>query len=483
MTLEQDQVAELFGLAGTFPRPAWVVLDAARDHRFTGELVFDLSPETHVYLDRGRIYLAERSTDPSLGTRLVDAGALNAVELEHGSMRIGEVAHLGRLFERVPSVDRETAMLTTELMNEACVAWLAGRQVHAVTSTPYRHHPSGIHRWDRPADAIDLNPGDPLPAPPPTQSPVQTDPPAPAHPALSPEPTGSDFSDFSEEADPVIHWDEPSWLDHQFTADEPEEPTTSPLPSVPAPSHRPDDDPMLLSSDWADRLELDGLPQAGSDPLAPKATLPPIAVEPPDRFEIIWPSGEIDAGFPSLTPSDAVGDQDRRGPTARLGRSVNIRPEPAADPDDSELWDFESTGPSYGPVDDPTSSRTSSLVSDAEESATNDLALSMRRAVASIETGSLAARQRLSEAAQLETSGGPALSVPGRVATRSDSSLWGTSRAQVDTARSVFDDPSTTRSVEHQSDTMPATADAQEAAPEPARASALRRLIGGLRRR
>ncbi len=81
MTLEREQVAELFGLVGTFPRPGWVVLDAARDHRFTGELVFDVDPEVRVYLDRGSIYLAERSTDPSLGSRLVDAGALNADQL------------------------------------------------------------------------------------------------------------------------------------------------------------------------------------------------------------------------------------------------------------------------------------------------------------------------------------------------------------------------------------------------------------------
>ena len=119
MTLERDHTADLFGLAGTFPRPGWVVLDAARDHRFTGELVFDVEPEVCVYLDRGKIYLAERSTDPSLGARLVDAGALNAVQLEHGSMRIGDTEHLGRLFERVPSVDRQTTLLMTELMNEA----------------------------------------------------------------------------------------------------------------------------------------------------------------------------------------------------------------------------------------------------------------------------------------------------------------------------------------------------------------------------
>ena len=78
-----------------------------------------------VYADRGRIYLAERSSDPSLGARLVDAGALNATQLEHGAMRIGDAEHLGRLFERVPSVDRQKVIVTAELMTEECIGWLA----------------------------------------------------------------------------------------------------------------------------------------------------------------------------------------------------------------------------------------------------------------------------------------------------------------------------------------------------------------------
>ncbi len=493
MTLERDHAAELFGLAGTFPRPGWVVLDAARDHRFTGELTFEVTPETRIYLDRGRIYLAERSTDPSLGARLVDAGALNAAQLEHGSMRIGETEHLGRLFERVPSVDRQSTLLITELMNESCVTWLAGQNVRAVTSTPYRHHPAGVHRWDRPADAIDLRCGDPLPAPPPSEAPIELAPPE------------SIFPDASNDTDPVIHWNEASWLDERTStvdrtvAMDTGSTATGPMDSRPIntgsintgsmSSGRTaigrtttiDETSSLLTTDWVDRLETDGLPQPGSDPLAPSATLPTISVEPVDRFEVIWPSGEIDADFPATELMDAATDRDRAGPTARVVRTATVQPEPTGPIDESGLWDV-ATGPSFGPDDLPTRATTLDQIADPIVAATSDeLALSMRRAVASIETGSLAARRRLSDTSQHESSRGIELSVPGRVATRSESSIWSANRAPNEAGRSVFDEPTTT-SGDH-ADESNGSGAPPDSPPEPERVSALRRLIGGLRRR
>ena len=79
----------------------------------------------------------------------MDAGALNATQLEHGAMRIGDAEHLGRLFERVPSVDRQKVLVTAELMTEECVGWLAGQRISDIAVTPYRHHPSGAQRWDQ----------------------------------------------------------------------------------------------------------------------------------------------------------------------------------------------------------------------------------------------------------------------------------------------------------------------------------------------
>lgn len=464
MTLAHEHVAELFGLAGTFPRPGWVVLDAAREHRFTGELTFDVDLEVRVYFDRGDIYLAERTTDPSLGARLVDAGALNAAQLEHGSMRIGDTEHLGRLFERVPSVDRQTTLVVTEMMNESCVAWLAGRHVRSVVSTPYRHHPSGIHRWERTDDATHLEPGDPLPAPAPTDAPVEIAPPEPV------------FAGPAYDTDPLVHWDEPSWLDGR--------------PGNPQPPDPPSDPPSdgrsrtsLLDDDWVDQLEWAGLPVPGSDPLTPTATLPVLPVEPPDHFELIWPSGRIDADFP--TSIDGSDDLDRAGPTARISRSPAPPDHDIADhvnevpSDDAGLWDFEASRPSFGPDDDPPTL----VEAIAEPLVTDDIALSMRRAVASIETGSLAARRRLAEAPLTDDSSrGNDLAIPGRVATRTEASLWSATRSEATRARSVFDEPApesaqfagrsdSIRPIEIEHDT------------EPARMSALRRLIGGLRRR
>ena len=253
MMLDRDDVDfDVFGLEGTFPRPGWVVLDAARRHGFTGELTFETIPTVKVYLDGGLIYLAERVTDPSLGSRLVDAGALNAAQLEHGSMQLGDVAHLGRLFERVPSVSRQTVMVMTEMMTEECVGWLASQLVRDVDAAPYRHHPAGIQRWLHPPATHQLAPGDPLPAPPPDAAPVEL---------LPPE---SLFSPEVSFDDGLITWDQPSWLDER----RPARPTTEPLSNQPAgpvdrsvaPDVAPDASGARAPSAQAGSTELPALP-------------------------------------------------------------------------------------------------------------------------------------------------------------------------------------------------------------------------------
>lgn len=453
MTLEREHVAELFGLAGTFPRPGWVVLDAARDHRFTGELVFVVEPEVRVYFDRGAIYLAERSVDPSLGARLVDAGVLNAAQLEHGAMRVGDGEYLGRLFDRVPSVSRQTTLVVTEMMNDTCIAWLARQNVVDVESIPYRRHHSGVHRWTRDDGSHELHPGDPLPAPDPAARPVEITPPE------------SVFTGVTHDNDPLIHWDEPSWLDDRPGV-------SGTLPSVATAAS------SSLDDDWVDQLEWAGLPEPGADPLTPTATLPNLPVQPPDRFELIWPSGHIDDDFSESV--EGADDLDRTGPTARIARSSTSAPDTEAPPaDDAGLWDVEASPPSFGPDDD---SPVTSKEPDEPEM-TDDVALSMRRAVASIETGSLAARRRLAEAPlNDDSSRGTDLVVPGRVATRTEAGLRSVTNFDEHGARSVFDEPS--RSPEPAAATpMPIGAHPETHAPEPQRVSALRRLIGGLRRR
>jgi hypothetical protein len=108
---------------------------------------------------------------------------------------------------------------------------------------------------------------------------------------------------------------------------------------------------------------------------------------------------------------------------------------------------------------------------------TDEVVLAVRRAVASIETGSLAARRRLAE-----VSSDPEPPVlPGRVALRSESSdvVW--SARSVDTsasAASVFD-----TLPEPGSEVVLSAPLTEPVEVEPHRTSALRKLIGSIRRR
>ncbi len=280
-------------------------------------------PVVTVYLDRGEIYLAERITDPSLGSRLIDAGALNAAQLEHGSIRVGEVAHLGRLFERVPSVNRHTVLVMTEMMTEECVGWMAGQLVRGVTSTPYRHHPAGIRRWTQSPRALDLSPGDPLPSPVVGDAAISTPPPEPL------------FSPLEAFDDDVITWDQPSWLDERLPSgrergavDECSGPdasddaaTTSvfdsmpPLPTRASAHSVADDSPSV---DWP--------------PAPPNAGIAP--GEPAGRaLESVAPAGEPTGptGPQRSTeldsePAAAPFDLDRRSPRVRPERARRFRP-------------------------------------------------------------------------------------------------------------------------------------------------------------
>jgi hypothetical protein len=135
------------------PQPGWVTLNEAREIAFTGEIVFDTAPQVRTYLDNGVVYFAERSGDGPIGARLRAEGLLDQAQLERGVVRVGDVEHLGRLFDRDPSVARDAIVVFTELVTEALVTELANETITTARSTAYRHHPSGIHRWF--ADRID----------------------------------------------------------------------------------------------------------------------------------------------------------------------------------------------------------------------------------------------------------------------------------------------------------------------------------------
>ena len=139
--------AETAALVVDGPQPVWMTLNQAREQAFTGEIVFETDPEVLAYLDDGIVYYAERAADAPLGQRLLDAGVVDATQLERGMVRIGDLEHLGRLFDRDPSVDRDAVIVTAELFTEELIAEIANQAIADVRVTAYRHHPSGVHRW------------------------------------------------------------------------------------------------------------------------------------------------------------------------------------------------------------------------------------------------------------------------------------------------------------------------------------------------
>ena len=140
--------ADLFAHEGGFsPRPAWQVIEAARRQGLTGELALATAPTTTIFLRDGRVYFAERATDGALGVRLLVAGALDRQQLGRGAILLNGVEHLGRLFERDPSIDRPTVELAVEMMTDEALTAAAHETIAGYRMTMYGRHPSGIDRW------------------------------------------------------------------------------------------------------------------------------------------------------------------------------------------------------------------------------------------------------------------------------------------------------------------------------------------------
>jgi hypothetical protein len=388
----------------------------------------------------------------------------------------------------VPSVDRHAVTVINELMTEECVGWVAAQRIAEIEVTPYRHHPSGVHRWDRPFG--ELVPGQPLPAPPPNAAPVDLGAPEPLFTPID-----------AIDADPMITWNEPAFLDERppqsrrDVADLTDlgdldddahgvtEQLTDRLPVVPPTGERSSGD------DWIDQLGSLGLPEHGSDPLASPIRLPGLAAESIDRFEMIWPSGEVDEQFGlSLTEELPNPDNDRVGPTACMVRDAGTRAVPSPPP--LVRIDLGDDLAGERTADDAQADGTKPVVAPSDIS--DDVVMAVRRAVASIETGSLAARRRLADASA--EMGGPDLTMPARLAVRLENGQVvpvGGARVQRINGGSVFDDgpvgemaPSAA-SPTPAGVTAPTTAAAEMTSPaiEQHRAGALRRLIGSLRRR
>ncbi|MEQ1698566.1 MAG: hypothetical protein ABMA25_00565 [Ilumatobacteraceae bacterium] len=129
------------------PRPAWQVIEAARRQVLTGELVLATTPATHVYLRDGQIYFAERSTDGGLGVRLLVEGVITRQQMGKGALLVSGVEHLGRMFQRDTTIDRQSVELCVELMTDDVLTSIANDVIEHYVMTMYKRHASGIDRW------------------------------------------------------------------------------------------------------------------------------------------------------------------------------------------------------------------------------------------------------------------------------------------------------------------------------------------------
>lgn len=128
-------------------RPAWQLIEAARRRYLTGLLVMDTTPITNVYLRDGQVYFADRSTDGGLGVRLLVEGVITREQMHKATLQVSGVEHLGRMFERDASIDRDAVELCVELMTDDVLTHVADVPVTTYRMLLYRRHPSGLDRW------------------------------------------------------------------------------------------------------------------------------------------------------------------------------------------------------------------------------------------------------------------------------------------------------------------------------------------------
>jgi hypothetical protein len=137
--------------------PIWGFVSLVGSERFTGEAVLGPTPRVHLYAVDGRVYYAERDDDRPVGARLLAAGSITAAQLDQGSVDVGGMPSLARLFQRQPLIDRDAVELTIEAATESLLESVADLAAGEVEVFPLRHHPSGIHHWLRSAGAVPLH--------------------------------------------------------------------------------------------------------------------------------------------------------------------------------------------------------------------------------------------------------------------------------------------------------------------------------------
>ena len=275
MTLPFDSTIDAGGslpeLVAAGAQPGWVVLNCARDERFTGQIVFHTQPEIEVYFDFGMTYHAVSAGDLTLSEQLVAAGVVVPAQIERGTVRVGKVDHLGRLFDRDSSIERDSVMVALELATDDVIATIANHPPTSFSVTAYRHHASGVHRWFASSAR-------------PSQRGSIADLAQCASTVGTAQPDNSVTNGFADTADPLpvdeisIEWDHPI-------------------------------EPAGRRTMWRPVEEVLGTPQDSSEPPpAPAPGVSPVAVEPASEavrdepppaaerdFQIVWPDGTAES--------------------------------------------------------------------------------------------------------------------------------------------------------------------------------------------
>ncbi len=131
--------------------PIWGFVALVGSEMFTGEAAVGLDPRVRLFAVDGHIYFAEREDDAAVATRLVNCGAITAMQLARGVVQAGGQESLARLFQRDATIDRDAVELTIETATENLLATIAPNLVGMPEVFPLRHHPAGLHHWLRDA--------------------------------------------------------------------------------------------------------------------------------------------------------------------------------------------------------------------------------------------------------------------------------------------------------------------------------------------
>jgi hypothetical protein len=277
------------------PRPASLTLDVARHHAFTGEITFAVQPAVRVYLDGGVVYHAEREGEVSVSQALLDGGIVDAQQLERGMVRVGDVEHLGRLFERDATIDRDAVMVVVEYHTDLIVSQLANFAVAPISISAYRHHPSGLHRWFAA----------------PIESPGRSSRPV-SEVAQVDRSVVEELPDLGRAAEGIIiEWDEPDPAGLGFPADSTRAST--------------------VSSDFDVQAELDQFDADHADwAMAPSPAFgapgPSAMASPLGEFHIVWPDGTAENALAGELPQIEPVDVARSSPTLTQQTAIILEP-------------------------------------------------------------------------------------------------------------------------------------------------------------